>query len=67
NTTLLDALLADRAAARWIERRLTPTTALLTEEAVAATRAWLLRRGELPASLSVTPASALASEQPGQL
>ncbi|HEX8036945.1 MAG TPA: helicase-associated domain-containing protein, partial [Ktedonobacterales bacterium] len=50
NAALLDALLADRAAARWIERRLTPTAALLTEEGVATTRAWLLRRGELPAS-----------------
>lgn len=66
NAALLDALLADPAAARWIQRRLTPTAALLTEEGVAATQSWLLRRGELPALLSVTPVSASASEQPGQ-
>lgn len=64
--SLLDALLADRSAARWVERRLTPTAALLTEEGVAAARAWLLRRGELPASLSVATVSASASEQPDQ-
>lgn len=66
NAALLDALLADRAGARWIERRLTPITALLTEEGATAARAWLLRRGELPASLSVRQASVLASEQPDQ-
>lgn len=59
---LLDALLADRSAARWVARRLTPTAALLTEEGVAAARAWLLRHGELPASLSAAPVSASASE-----
>lgn len=46
---LLDALLADRAAARWVERRLTPTAALLASESAGHVRMWLLRRGELPA------------------
>lgn len=46
--SLLDALLADRAAAGWIERRLTPTAALLVPEHAARVRAWLLRHGELP-------------------
>lgn len=62
NAALLDALLADRAAVRWIDRRLTPTTALLSEESAGNVHAWLLRRGELPASITVTRASALASE-----
>ena len=63
---LLDALLADRAAARWIERRLTATAALLTEEGVAGARFWLLRRGELPASLSVARETPSALERPDQ-
>ena len=62
NAALLDALLADRAAIRWIDRRLTPTAALLTEEGTAGVRAWLLRRGELPALLTVAQASASGSE-----
>ncbi len=62
NAALLDALLTDRVAARSIERRLTPTAALLTGEGAESARAWLLRRGELPASITVTQASALASE-----
>lgn len=66
NASLLDALLTDRVAARWIERRLTPTAALLTGEGADNARAWLLRRGELPASITVTLATALASEQPDQ-
>lgn len=67
NAALLDALQADRTATRWIERRLTPTAALLTEESVAEARAWLLRHGELPASLNVKPVTASASEQQDQL
>ncbi len=50
---LLDALLADRACAGWIERRLTPTAALVAGESAGAVRAWLLRRGELPAMREV--------------
>jgi hypothetical protein len=46
---LLDALLADRAAAGWVERRLGPSRALLAAAAAPAVRAWLLRHGELPA------------------
>lgn len=46
---LLDALLAEPSATAWLERRLTPTTALLASDAAPAVRAWLLRRGELPA------------------
>ncbi|MBF6591721.1 MAG: helicase-associated domain-containing protein [Ktedonobacterales bacterium] len=46
---LLDALLADRATVGWVERRLTPTAALLTTGSAARVRAWLLRHGELPA------------------
>lgn len=63
NSALLDVLLADRTATRWVDRRLTPTAALLTEEGATSVRAWLLRHGELPASLTVAQASALASEQ----
>lgn len=46
---LLDALLAEPSATAWVERRLTPTVALLAPGATAAVRTWLLRRGELPA------------------
>lgn len=46
---VLDALLADPVAARWVSRRLTATAALLADESAGAVRAWLLRRGELPA------------------
>lgn len=49
---LLDTLLADRAAAPWIERRLSPSAALVREEHVARLRTWLLRQGELPAVTS---------------
>jgi len=47
--SLLDALLVEPSAPAWVMRRLTPTAALLAPDAVAAVRAWLLRRGELPA------------------
>jgi len=46
---VLDALLADGSTSTWIVRRLTPTAALLRHDAVEAVRAWLLKRGELPA------------------
>jgi hypothetical protein len=49
---ILDALLATRAAAPWIERRLSPTAVLLTPSSAAHVRAWLLRRGDLPALTS---------------
>lgn len=49
---VLDALLADATAASWVTRRLTPTAALLRRDAVEAVRAWLLKRGELPALIS---------------
>jgi len=45
-------LLADATSASWITRRLTPTAALLRRDAVEAVRAWLLKRGELPAVIS---------------
>lgn len=45
----LDALLADRAGAAWVLRRLTPTAALLHPDDAPHARAWLLRRGHLPA------------------
>ena len=48
---LLDALLADRTAHGWIERRLGATVALIAPGHVADVRAWLLRQGELPATL----------------
>ncbi len=48
---LLDALLADATSASWVARRLTPTAALLRRDAVDAVRAWLLKRGELPAMI----------------
>jgi hypothetical protein len=46
---LLDTLLADRALASLVERRLTPTAALLAPDALPRVRSWLLRQGELPA------------------
>ena len=52
DAALLDALVADRAAAGWVERRLTPTAAILAEGRADACRAWLLRRGEVPAMIS---------------
>jgi hypothetical protein len=48
---LLDALLADRAAHGWIQRRLGATAALLAAGHEGDVRAWLLRYGELPATL----------------
>ncbi len=45
----LDALLADRAGAAWVLRRLTPTAALIHPDDAPHARAWLLRRGHLPA------------------
>jgi XPB/Ssl2-like helicase family protein len=50
DAAVLDALLADRAAAAWVRRRLTPTVALLADDAMLGVRAWLLRRGHLPAT-----------------
>ncbi len=45
----LDALLADRTGAAWVLRRLTPTAALIHPDDAPHARAWLLRRGHLPA------------------
>lgn len=59
---LLDALQREAGAREWIERRLTPTAALLRPESVGAVRAWLLRHGEFPA-LTGTDSSA-QSEDP---
>jgi hypothetical protein len=50
DAALLDALLADRAARGWIERRLGAAVALIAPGHVADVRAWLLRHGELPAT-----------------
>lgn len=50
DAAVLDALLADRAAAAWVRRRLTPTAALLADDGVLDVRSWLLRRGHLPAA-----------------
>lgn len=55
---LLDALLADRACAGWIERRLTPTAALLVDGSAGHVRAWLLRHGEIPAMRGMKGGSA---------
>lgn len=46
---LLDALLADPSHAGWVVRRLSPLHALLAPDAAHGVRAWLLRKGELPA------------------
>ena len=46
---LLDALLADPAGPGWIARRLGPLHALLAPDTAQSVRAWLLRKGELPA------------------
>ena len=53
----LDALLADRAGAAWVIRRLTPTAALIHPDDAPRARAWLLRRGHLPAMRDVTVAT----------
>ncbi len=45
----LDAMLADPQAGALIERRLSPTLALLAPGRAGDARAWLLRRGQLPA------------------
>jgi hypothetical protein len=45
----LRALLADPRAAEWVERRVAPRVALIRAPDVAAVRAWLLRRGVMPA------------------
>jgi hypothetical protein len=50
HATLLDELLADRAAHGCIERRLGVTAALIAPGRAADVRAWLLRHGELPAT-----------------
>ena len=50
----LDALLADRAGAAWVLRRLTPTAALIHPDDAPHARAWLLRRGHLPAMVEAT-------------
>lgn len=63
---LLDALLADRAASGWVERRLTPLAALLTAEGVHPVRAWLLRRGQLPATQHYTAEDTAAGTLPAQ-
>lgn len=52
---VLDTLLADRDAAEWVVRRLTPSVALLAPEHGAHVRAWLLRHGELPATVASQP------------
>lgn len=46
---VLDRLLADRTARDWVDRRLTPTVALLDPAHAMRVRAWLLRHGEVPA------------------
>jgi len=51
----IDALLGDPAARGWVARRLTPTAALLVAESAPQARAWLLRRGRLPAVIRLTP------------
>lgn len=47
--SVLDALLADRAASGLVLRRLTDTVALVAPGQTTALRTWLLRSGELPA------------------
>jgi len=46
---VLDGLLGDARAGAWIERRLSPTIALLTPNSGDEVRGWLLQHGELPA------------------
>ncbi|HEU0026349.1 MAG TPA: helicase-associated domain-containing protein [Ktedonobacterales bacterium] len=53
----LDALLADRTGAAWVIRRLTPTAALIHPDDAPHARAWLLRRGHLPAICDETAAN----------
>jgi len=49
DASLLKQLLGDEATACWIERQITPTAALITPGCATQVRAWLLRRGVLPA------------------
>ena len=46
---LLDQILASETTARWLERRLSPTAALIAAGCSAQVRSWLLRRGVLAA------------------
>ncbi len=46
---LLDALLADPSGAACVARRLGPLHALLAPQTAQSVRAWLLRKGEMPA------------------
>jgi len=64
---LMDALLAERAAREWVERRLTPTAALLVPERVPQVRGWLLRRGELPAYLRAGTATVTPGDSDGNV
>jgi hypothetical protein len=63
DAALLDALLHDRQAAGWVARRLAPGAALIHERHQAEVRAWLLRRGEMPAMADRT-ADAAPGEMP---
>jgi hypothetical protein len=60
---LMDALLAERATREWVERRLTPTAALLVPERVPQARGWLLRHGEVPALLRAGAATPGGSDK----
>ncbi|HEX6820307.1 MAG TPA: helicase-associated domain-containing protein [Ktedonobacterales bacterium] len=59
--TVLDRLLSDRIARGWVQRRLTPTAALLDPAHAPSARAWLLRHGEIPAWEHASPPDASPS------
>ncbi len=48
DVSLLDQLLADPTAASWVDRRVSPSAALLVAGCEASVRSWLLRRGAFP-------------------
>jgi hypothetical protein len=59
---LLDALGADRTLAQAMVRRTGPTTALIVASELTRVRAWLLRRGELPALVSTGVSTEVSTE-----
>lgn len=63
---VLDMLMADPHAAEWIERRISPVSALVRERSVDALRDWLLRHAEMPRLEVGFTAGSLAASSPGR-
>ena len=63
---VLDMLMADPHAAEWIERRISPVSALVRERSVDALRDWLLRHAAMPRLEVGFTAGSLAASSPGR-